>query len=73
MGSKRGELWLPAGMYIDENDKIYVADQYNRRVNIYQYMGENTRQRRKGSKELIGLSKTICYQMVAYIKLIIDI
>ena len=40
MGSKRGELWLPAGMYIDENDKIYVADQYNRRVNIYQYMGE---------------------------------
>ena len=34
-------------MFIDEDDKIYVADQYNRRINIYQYMGE----RYKGTKE----------------------
>jgi hypothetical protein len=31
---------LPAGLYIDEKDQIYVADQYNKKINIYQYLPE---------------------------------
>jgi DNA-binding beta-propeller fold protein YncE len=38
MGNKPGQFWLPAGMYIDADDKIYVADQYNKRINVYQYL-----------------------------------
>lgn len=39
LGAGRGENWGPAGMFIDDKDRIYVADQYNRRVNVYQYVG----------------------------------
>jgi DNA-binding beta-propeller fold protein YncE len=37
-GSKAGEFWLPSGLYID-HDRIYVADSYNRRVQVFQYVG----------------------------------
>ena len=37
-GSKAGEFWLPSGLFIDQ-DKIYVADSYNRRVQVFQYVG----------------------------------
>ncbi len=40
-GDRPWQLWLPAGLYIDEKDQIYVADQYNRKINIYQYLPEN--------------------------------
>ena len=39
-GSGDGQFWLPAGMDIDAHDRIYVVDQYNKRINIYQYMSE---------------------------------
>lgn len=38
-GRRAGEFWLPSGLFIDQ-DKIYVADSYNRRVQVFQYVGE---------------------------------
>ena len=40
-GHQDGEFWLPTGMAIDEDDYIYVADSYNRRVSVYRYVGED--------------------------------
>lgn len=37
-GNETGEFWLPSGLFIDQ-DKIYVADSYNRRVQVFQYVG----------------------------------
>jgi len=37
-GRESGEFQLPAGMYIDAQDRIYVADQGNSRVQIFQYL-----------------------------------
>ncbi|MEK6713487.1 MAG: 6-bladed beta-propeller [Nitrospirota bacterium] len=39
MGNKPGLFWLPAGMDIDDDNNIYVADQYNRRINVYKFLG----------------------------------
>ena len=39
-GQDYGEFWMPAGLWIDQNDKIYVADSYNKRVQIFQYLKE---------------------------------
>ncbi len=40
MGRKPGHFMLPAGMCIDSNDRIYVVDQFNRRVDVFQYLKE---------------------------------
>jgi DNA-binding beta-propeller fold protein YncE len=40
MGSRPGQFWLPAGLAVDAHDRIYVADQYNKRINVYQYLSE---------------------------------
>ncbi|MDH5388874.1 MAG: 6-bladed beta-propeller [Gammaproteobacteria bacterium] len=37
-GKNAGEFWLPSGLFIYQ-DKIYVADSYNRRVQVFQYVG----------------------------------
>ena len=37
-GSQAGEFSLPAGLYIDEQDRIYVADQGNSRIQVFQYV-----------------------------------
>jgi DNA-binding beta-propeller fold protein YncE len=37
-GRNVGAFWLPAGIFI-ENDSIYVADAYNRRVQVFQFLG----------------------------------
>ena len=34
-GSKAGQFWLPAGLFIDPLDRIYVADAYNRRIQVF--------------------------------------
>jgi DNA-binding beta-propeller fold protein YncE len=39
-GNRRGQFWLPAGLSVDAADRIYVADQYNKRINVYQYLPE---------------------------------
>jgi hypothetical protein len=38
MGSAPGYLYLPGGIAIDEHDRIYVADQFNGRVQVFQYL-----------------------------------
>ncbi|GAM08941.1 E3 ubiquitin-protein ligase TRIM71 [Geobacter sp. OR-1] len=35
-----GGFSVPMGIYIDQNDTIYVADQHNGRFHVYQYMNE---------------------------------
>ncbi|MCX7174433.1 MAG: 6-bladed beta-propeller [Proteobacteria bacterium] len=40
-GQGRGEFWLPTGIFIDD-ETIYVADSYNRRVQVFRYIGGAT-------------------------------
>lgn len=40
IGTQAGELWLPDGMRIDEEDRIYVVDQENRGVRVFEDMGQ---------------------------------
>jgi len=37
-GSLNGDFWTPAGIFIDEHDQIYIADQTNGRVQVFQYV-----------------------------------
>ena len=37
-GSRSGEFFLPAGLFIDSHDRIYIADQGNSRVQVFQYL-----------------------------------
>ena len=37
-GQAPGTFWLPAGIHIDRNNRIYVADQNNRRIQIFQLL-----------------------------------
>jgi DNA-binding beta-propeller fold protein YncE len=39
-GSEDGELWLPTGACMDGQDRIYVADSGNSRIQVYQYVRE---------------------------------
>jgi sugar lactone lactonase YvrE len=40
-GSGPGEFWIPAGIHIDRSvNRIYVADTYNRRVQVFDYHPE---------------------------------
>ena len=32
-----GEFWLPAGIFIDQSDRIWIADTYNRRIQVFEY------------------------------------
>ena len=36
-----GKFSLPAGMHVDKNNQIFVADQYNQRVQIFDYLGNS--------------------------------
>jgi sugar lactone lactonase YvrE len=38
-GQRPGEFWLPNGIAIRRNGEIFVADSYNRRVQIFKYIG----------------------------------
>jgi DNA-binding beta-propeller fold protein YncE len=37
-GGKAGNFWLPSGLFIAK-DRIYVADSYNRRIQVFQFIG----------------------------------
>lgn len=40
IGQGSGEFWLPTGIFIDQDsDLIYVADSWNRRVQVLRYVG----------------------------------
>ena len=38
-GTQKGEFQLPAGLFIDHDDRIFVVDSFNRRVQVYRYYG----------------------------------
>jgi hypothetical protein len=38
-GVHAGEFQLPAGLFIDHNDRVYVVDTFNRRVQVFHYAG----------------------------------
>jgi sugar lactone lactonase YvrE len=37
-GSGAGEFWLPNGIAVGRDDRIYVADAYNGRLQIFKYL-----------------------------------
>jgi DNA-binding beta-propeller fold protein YncE len=39
-GADIGSFYLPSGVWTDSRDRIYVADMFNRRVVVFQYLGE---------------------------------
>jgi hypothetical protein len=39
-GQGAGQFWLPTGIWIDDDDRIWVADSYNRRVQVFEYRPE---------------------------------
>ena len=41
-GRGPGQFYLPAGMHIDGNDTLFIADQYNRRIQMFQYLSEDS-------------------------------
>ena len=41
-GHGPGEFYLPSGITIDSRDRIWIADTYNRRVQVFQYLRETT-------------------------------
>jgi hypothetical protein len=38
-GKAPGQFYLPAGAWTDGHDRIYVADMFNGRVSVFQYLG----------------------------------
>jgi DNA-binding beta-propeller fold protein YncE len=42
-GHGPGEFWLPAGLFIDPRGRIWVADSYNRRVQVFDYLPEGAK------------------------------
>lgn len=39
-GQQHGQFNLPSGLYVDENDTVYITDMLNGRVEVFQYLGE---------------------------------
>jgi DNA-binding beta-propeller fold protein YncE len=39
-GSSPGQFWLPNGIAISRDNDIYVADSYNRRIQVFKYTGK---------------------------------
>jgi len=35
-----GKFALPAGMHVDKNNRIFIADQYNQRVQMFEFLGD---------------------------------
>ncbi len=42
-GNAPGEFDLPAGVWVDDTDKVYVADMFNQRVVVFQYLSVNSK------------------------------
>ena len=43
LGNDPGEFRLPVGIFIGKDDTIYIADSYNRRVQVFRYVGPSCR------------------------------
>jgi len=46
-GAREGQFWLPGGLFIGPDDEIYVADSYNRRIEVFRTAPSG---RREGGK-----------------------
>ena len=44
-GTKPGDFQGPAGIYINQYDQIFVADQMNGRIQVLQYLGGDEAQK----------------------------
>jgi hypothetical protein len=42
-GKDAGHFYLPAGVWSDSRNRIYVADMFNGRVAVFQFLGGDTR------------------------------
>jgi hypothetical protein len=40
-GMEPGAFRLPSGIFIDSKDRIYVSDQVNQRIQMFQFLGGN--------------------------------
>lgn len=40
-GHGAGEFYLPSGLWINQQDRIYIADMMNGRVSVFQFLGGN--------------------------------
>jgi DNA-binding beta-propeller fold protein YncE len=38
-GKDTGEFYLPSGVWVDSQDQIYIADMYNGRITVLQFLG----------------------------------
>jgi sugar lactone lactonase YvrE len=41
-GTRPGQFWLPNGIYINDSDQLFVADAYNRRIQVFQIVSDPT-------------------------------
>ena len=41
-GNGPGQMYLPAGLHIDDDNQIFVVSQYSWRVNLYDYLGDRS-------------------------------
>ena len=41
-GQAAGQFWLPNSVFISKENMIYVADSYNRRIQVFRYVGDDT-------------------------------
>jgi DNA-binding beta-propeller fold protein YncE len=47
-GTGFGQFSLPSGLFIDRHDRVYLADSYNRRVQVFQYHALKQMEQRAG-------------------------
>jgi len=38
-GTGAGQFQLPTGLFIDHDDRIFIVDSYNRRIQVFHYFG----------------------------------
>jgi DNA-binding beta-propeller fold protein YncE len=38
-GQEPGKFYLPAGVWVDAKNRVYVADVFNGRVSVFQFLG----------------------------------
>jgi len=51
-GNAPGEFDLPAGVWTDNTDKVYVADMFNQRIVVFQYYSDDTNDKQSGKNRL---------------------
>ena len=40
-GTRAGPFWFPNGLFVDEKDRMCVADSYNQRVSMFEPVPQN--------------------------------